>query len=145
MRVNSFIRRGSVQPNMTPMIDVVFLLIIFFLVSSHLARQEVQAEADLPIASSGEEDSISERQRITINLLARDADYEIRLGSLPVSLTELAPRLAQEVERARGELDVRIRGDRSTPYQLVSRILAICAKQGVWNVAFAVIRPEDAS
>ena len=48
MRVPSNLRSGSLGFNMTPMIDVVFLLIIFFLVSSHLAKQEVQMP--LPLA-----------------------------------------------------------------------------------------------
>ena len=39
--------------NMTPLIDVVFLLIIFFLVSSQLARQEANIELELPEASTG--------------------------------------------------------------------------------------------
>jgi len=53
MRVVSNLSRGSLGFNMTPMIDVVFLLIIFFLVSSHLAQQETQLELDLPEATSG--------------------------------------------------------------------------------------------
>ena len=39
--------------NLTSLIDVVFLLIIFFLVSSHLAKQESQLELPLPVADSG--------------------------------------------------------------------------------------------
>ena len=53
MRSVSNLARGSVSFNMTPMIDVVFLLIIFFLVSSNLAQQEVHLEIDLPDAASG--------------------------------------------------------------------------------------------
>ena len=52
MRVPSSTNRRAVGANMTPMIDVVFLLIIFFLVSSHLARQENHLPLDLPIAST---------------------------------------------------------------------------------------------
>ncbi len=137
-------RRSGVQPNMTPMIDVVFLLIIFFLVSSHLARQEVQAEVALPTADSGEEDPQSDRPRVTINLLSENGQFEMRLGSLPVTIEELPQRLADEVARAGGELDVRIRSDRDVPYKIVSPVLATCAKQGVWNVSIVVIRREDA-
>ena len=52
MRVPSNLARGSLGFSMTPMIDVVFLLIIFFLVSSHLAQQEVQLDLDLPAKAS---------------------------------------------------------------------------------------------
>lgn len=54
---------------MTPMIDVVFLLIIFFLVSSHLAKQENQVELDLPTAASGS-DHLDSREHVTVNILA---------------------------------------------------------------------------
>ena len=56
--------------NMTPMIDVVFLLIIFFLVSSHLSRQESQLELELPTASTGQDDVDQETPRLTINVQA---------------------------------------------------------------------------
>ena len=46
--------RRALGFNMTPMIDVVFLLIIFFLVSSHLAQSDAQLPLPLPAASSGE-------------------------------------------------------------------------------------------
>ncbi len=52
MRLPNQSGRHSVGANMTPMIDVVFLLIIFFLVSSHLARQENRLPLDLPVAST---------------------------------------------------------------------------------------------
>ena len=54
MRTPNHTQDGGVHFNMTPMIDVVFLLIIFFLVSSHLAKQEVHLELPLPAADSGE-------------------------------------------------------------------------------------------
>ncbi|MBT6848587.1 MAG: biopolymer transporter ExbD, partial [Planctomycetaceae bacterium] len=59
MQTPRYARSKETGFNMTPMIDVVFLLIIFFLVSSHLARQETQLELDLPEASSGEQVEVS--------------------------------------------------------------------------------------
>jgi biopolymer transport protein ExbD len=38
---------------------------------------------------------------------------------------------------------VRIRGDRTVAYRHVESILLACARAGIWNVAFAVYRPED--
>ena len=53
---------------MTPMIDVVFLLIIFFLVSSHLARQEVHMQLDLPAAGNGQELLDLEKPSLVVNV-----------------------------------------------------------------------------
>jgi biopolymer transport protein ExbD len=126
---------------MTPMIDVVFQLIIFFLVSSHLAKQEAQTKLPLPIASSGKEQTDDSAPRVTVNL---HADGSLLLGSGVVTVAELPERLAAKRASVGQGLEVRIRSDRSVPYRVVSPILLACAKAGVWNVTFAVYRPEDA-
>ena len=71
MRLPNHLSRGGLGFNMTPMIDVVFLLIIFFLVSSHLARQEVQLDLDLPRAASGLRTPQDEARRIVVNVLPK--------------------------------------------------------------------------
>ena len=81
MRSPTQVGRGGVRWNMTPMIDVSFLLIIFFLVSSHLAQQEVQLELDLPEAASGESLTAEERRRLVFNLLG---DGSLLIGGQPI-------------------------------------------------------------
>ncbi len=121
--------------NMTPMIDVVFLLIIFFLVSSHLARQETQLEVDLPRATTGDADKPFQRPRITINVLSTG---EALLAGAPTPAEQLAERLKHEQASNSEGVEVRIRGDRNTPYKYVEPLLVACAKAGVWRVTFAV-------
>lgn len=145
MRVPIQRRRNRLEMNMTPMIDVVFLLIIFFLVSSHLAKQEVQAELDLPVAETGTKSQETETPRVTINIGAQDDDYAVRLGARPVTPQELRTRLARERETSGIDLEIRIRSDRSIPYRVIEPILLTCAQLGIWNVKFAVVRPEDAA
>ena len=123
------------------MIDIVFLLIIFFLVSSHLARQEVQAEVNLPKAETGADAIETNASRVTINLTRSGDAYVIRLGSEPVNALDLENRLRHEIESGR-DLEVRIRADRAVPYAEVQPVMLACAKAGVWNVAFAVIQRE---
>ncbi len=121
--------------NMTPMIDVVFLLIIFFLVSSHLARQETQLELDLPTAATGSEPTEDQTERITINLLA---DGQVMLGAEPATVAQLEQRLAFERQRSELPLEVRIRADQHVPFGQVKPVLVACAKANVWDVRFAV-------
>jgi len=78
MRLPHFGHDRSVQFNVTPLIDVVFLLIVFFLVNSRLAQQETQMELALPDAVSGQEALESKTPRVTINLLL---DGQLFLGS----------------------------------------------------------------
>lgn len=140
MRIPSNVRGGHVGFNMTPMIDVVFQLIIFFLVSSHLAKQEAQLPLPLPLAESGAPDEGRSAQRVTLNVLQ---DGRLLLAGRPVEPAELSPRLVAAVQDSGGNLELRIRGDRTVAYRYVEPILLACARAGIWNVAFAVYRPED--
>ena len=141
MRVPSNLGNGSLGFNMTPMIDVVFLLIIFFLVSSHLAKQEVQMPLPLPTAQSGNKSIAEDVPRLTINVLV---DGTTMLSGRHIPHTELTQRLADRLREEGPGLQVRIRGDRNAPYQFVEPIMLACARAGIWNVSFAVYRPEDA-
>ena len=128
-------RRRKVDFNMTPLIDVVFLLIIFFLVSSHLAQQETQLELDLPVASSGHQETPGSTARVTINVLP---DGRLLLGGDEVALTELRSRLQVERQETAGDLEVRLRADRHLAYRHVEPVLMACAQAKIWNVSFAV-------
>ncbi len=145
MRVPNNLSRGSLGFNMTPMIDVVFLLIIFFLVSSHLAKQEVELELDLPEAGSGQRPGEDDIRRVVVNVLPeQDAAARIVVGGRQIAPEELA-RLIGFESRRRGPdgqlepLEVRIRADRKVPYRMVEPIMVACAREGVWRVTFSVV------
>ncbi len=125
---------------MTPMIDVVFLLIIFFLVTSHLAKQESQVQLALPVAISGEEDPALSSRRVTINV---NESGELTIANRPVLAAELGERLASAREELGDDMEVRIRSSRLTPYGDVQPIMLACTKQGIWNVTYAVYRQEQ--
>ena len=126
--------------NMTPMIDVVFLLIIFFLVSSHLARQESQMELELPTASSGEDDVDLETPRLTINV---KSDGSLWLAGRPVAKEQLKQKFIEARDREGEEIEVRIRGSRAAPYSTVEPIMLACTGAKIWKVTFAVYREES--
>ena len=120
---------------MTPLIDVVFLLILFFLLSSHLARQETELMLPLPAAQSGQREADAHRPRLTVNVLG---DGSLLVANRGVALEEMTGLLAER-QMAHGDaLEVRIRADRSVPYSRVEPVMLACARAGIWNVAFAV-------
>ncbi|MCA9202913.1 MAG: biopolymer transporter ExbD, partial [Planctomycetales bacterium] len=116
MRVPTQLRSGDFGFNMTPMIDVVFLLIIFFLVSSHLAKQEAQMQLPLPVADSGEEAAEDTLPRVTVNVMS---DGGLMVSGRRVEANELLARLQQRLAEVGQDLEVRIRGDRQVDYQHV--------------------------
>jgi len=141
MHIPSHRTASRVRINMTPMIDVVFLLIIFFLVSSHLAKQEVQAEVNLPTAESSVEPVETGATRITVNIVPESGTHVVRLGSSAVNPLDLERRLGHEVATGR-PIEVRLRADRTVPYEVIEPVMIACAKAGVWNVTFAVMPRE---
>ena len=140
MNIPQLSQRGEVGFNMTPMIDVVFLLIIFFLVSSHLAKQEAQMPLELPLADSGSEAIDNQAPRVTINVTSEGT---LLLAGRAVSPAELQRRLAEQREKEGDDLEVRIRSDRNVPYSHVEPIMLSSVRAGIWNVTFSVYRPED--
>jgi biopolymer transport protein ExbD len=141
MRIPSHVTTSGVGFNMTPMIDVVFQLIIFFLLSSHLAKQETQLQLPLPAAESGETDSDDGRARLTVNVLA---DGTLLVAGHAISPAELATLLLKRKEVHGEDLEVRIRCDRSVPYARVEPILLACAKAGIWKISYAVFERTPA-
>ena len=121
---------------MTPMIDVVFLLIIFFLVSSHLARQESRIPLQLPLADSGIDQAASPPTDVlTINIMP-DGAWQVSGANLDRSRLDRA--LVQHREAHGDDATVRIRTDREVPYGTVSPILQSIAASGLWDASFAV-------
>lgn len=139
MQIPRYGRNRAIDFDVTPLIDVVFLLIIFFLVSSHLAQQETQLELDLPNASSALPETESSAERVTLNVLP---DGRLLIGGDPADAEEIAQRLAVERRRVDGQLEVRIRTDRSAPFGQIEPLLMACVEAHVWNVSFAVVEEE---
>jgi biopolymer transport protein ExbD len=139
MRVPARTISSEVGFNMTPMIDVVFQLIIFFLLSSHLARQEKQLPLPLPAAASGKPEAADNRPRLTVNVLA---DGTLLVASQPIALEHLVSLLRERRATHGEELEVRIRGDRSVLYSRIEPVLLCCVQAGIWNVAYAVTQKQ---
>ena len=126
---------------MTPMIDVTFQLIIFFLLSSHLAQQETQMELDLPAAASGRQAVDDERPRLSVNV---ESDGSVMLGS-----TQTTPRRNDRPAADRTATGwATIWKFASGPTARcrtasVEPILLACADAGIWNVTFAVFKKVE--
>jgi biopolymer transport protein ExbD len=134
-------RVERISPKITPMIDVVFLLIIFFMCVSEMSRMEIEA-LTLPGAVSGVPDGGG--ARLTVNLLR---DGSCRVGGeryAPGALRALIGRRAIERLGPNGtsNLAVRIRADADAPYQHVQRVMQDCRRARVWSLSFAVAPGE---
>ncbi|MEM1068215.1 MAG: biopolymer transporter ExbD [Planctomycetota bacterium] len=126
--------RRSVGANMTPMIDVIFLLIIFFLVSSHLARQENRLPLDLPKASTFAPFD-PESAPLTVSV---DREAQWLVAGKIVELPDLRAVFADLVARQGTDAAIRIRTDGAVQYRFVEPILREAALSGISDAAIAV-------
>ncbi len=124
--------------NITPLIDVVFLLIIFFLVASHFIRNENVERIELPFASQGDSDDESSN-RLVVTVLASG---ELQHGTTVIEQEEFVQRLKDAIAKnGVGATELRIRADRSVVYSKVEPLLLAAARNGVTRVRFAVLKP----
>lgn len=135
MRLPTYRSSSRVSINMTPMIDVTFLLIIFFLVSSHLAQQENFLPLDLPTAESSIAD-FSDRPTLTIQI-PKDGTYQVNGASLALDQVRIAILTRVQVEGG-DPIRIRIRTDQSVPYASIAKLLKVCALTGNSDIVFAV-------
>lgn len=124
------------QMQLAPMIDIVFLLLIFFIVTWQFTKSETELSVSVPTAQEGAD---PERQRgeIVINILA---DGTIRIESVTVDLSQLLEELSPIATQFKNQ-PVRIRGDGDVSYQRVVEVIDTCTKAGIWNISFATQRP----
>lgn len=121
---------------LAPMIDIVFLLLIFFIVTWQFTRSETELNVSVPTAQEGAD---PERQRgeIVINVMT---DNRIRVEGVTVDLPELLEKLAPIASEFKNQ-PVRIRGDGGVAYQRIVEVIDTCQKAGIWNISFATQRP----
>jgi biopolymer transport protein ExbD len=119
--------------NLTPMIDVVFLLIIFFMVGTQYSELERSLGLDVPEVSDGGALTAAPDKRV-INVYQ---DGHITLDREAVSLEQLTSRLAQARSQYQ-DIGVVVRGDGAGPFQHVAEVLNACKQAGISELAISV-------
>ena len=123
------------QFQMAPMIDMVFLLVIFFMTASHLNSTK-NLDLNIPTAASG---TIPKERpdRWTVNVTRDGAIFS---GQQPVSLDELRGMVASRIERE-PDTKVYLRADQGTPHRDVRLVMNAMAEAGVDDFIFGVFTP----
>lgn len=124
-------RKSNLRMEMSPLIDCVFLLLIFFMLSSTFLTPAIKL--DLPTAAAGTNNT----QEILITL---NVDGEVYLNKQPSSFVQLGPQLAELLATSDDRV-VTIRGDEAMPYENFVRALDIAKKYGAQHVNIAHSTP----
>ena len=137
------LRPGSsekrVELNITPLIDVVFLLLIFFMVSTTFNR-ESELQINLPKASPGSVDLPEELVEIVI---AKDGSYVIGGKALPDQHPMTVQQALSDAVGEHTERTVVLRADAETPHQAVITAMDAARKLGISGLTFATQLIQD--
>ena len=122
---------------LTPLIDMVFLLLIFFLVATTFRQEEREMQIALPFASSSAPISTMMRELI-VNV---DVEGALIVGGRPTNEEGLG-RLISEAVAVNPDQKVTVRGDRGTAYANIVRVLDICKTGGIQEPYLDTVLPE---
>ncbi len=124
IQANESAPRLSIE--LTPMIDMVFLLLIFFLVATTYRQTEREMQIALPVAGSAAPISAM-LQELIVNV---DVDGKIIVGGRGVE-PETLRSMVTEAVKVNPEQKVTVRGDRRTAYANIVTVLDICKAAGI--------------
>ncbi len=130
--------RPRVRPtpdiNLTPLIDVVFLLLIFFMVSTTFEK-ETQIKIQLPEATSeATAEQVPEVLKITVDRTGR---FYVNQQEVVNTELETLKRAIQKAAAGEKELPVVISADARTPHQAVIKVLDAASSLGFVRMTFA--------
>lgn len=121
--------KNNISMDLTPMIDVVFLLLIFFMLSSTLVKEN-NLKVNLPEADGGQNSqSVNEDYIITI-----DNKGDIYFNNQKTSLDVLGKKF----EVAGKKSNVVIKGDKKVYYDQVIKVMALAKQKGLKKVSLAI-------
>ena len=125
--------------DITPLIDVVFLMLIFFMVSTTFDKQ-TQLKVDLPEAAS--QDTAAEKaDQIDITIDARGQFY-VNERELVTHDAQTLRQTLQKIADGRADLPIIVSGDRNAPLQSMMTVLDVAAQLGMARLSF-VARQAD--
>lgn len=122
------------QINLTPMLDIVFNLIIFFMVGTRFSElEERNLDVKVPqVKGTAQLSDVPKKRTIGVH-----RDGKITLDQKPLTLPQLIAALA-ESRRQRPDMSVVVRGDAEGRFQNVASVLTACREAGVNDMGISV-------
>ena len=127
--------KSRMSINLTPLIDVLFILIIFFAVSSTFLEQP-GIELDLPKAKSSEGHTT---QRVIIYV---DKDKNIFLNDNIVSINNLIDEV-KKLSDVRKDKSIVLKADAAVPHGLIITIMDLLRQQGIYKIVVSTVKPQQ--
>ncbi len=140
MKLRKKSRVPTCRINMAPLIDIVFLLIIFFMTVTQMTKMQVE-NLRLPEAKSGEAATAALSSRLVVNI--RESGEILVVGRIH-TLATLDAMLADAVrQRGAADVSVLLRGDRDMSWRKAGAVMKLCAARGIDRVRVAVQQKDE--
>lgn len=138
----------TVEMQMGPMIDMVFLLLVFFMVSAKPVKQESDINIGLPGTVSQEEAlDIPDEQRIQIQqngqIVLNDQPMDSPANAEMPSLLTTLKRFKESADSNKTEALITIDADDAANHERIVQVLNVCARAEITGVTFADAGEED--
>jgi biopolymer transport protein ExbD len=123
---------------LTALIDLLFILLIFFMTASMYAQFESELNVQVPVATEG--DPIQRKATELMVNVTRDGKFMVMQSERTIEeIDEMLEWIASAYKGAH----IILRGDRETAWQNMVKVLDACKKANIWNVSFAVLKSEE--
>ena len=139
MKFRAVHRAESAGFQIAPMIDIMFLLLSFFIASQLFSRWEKEIDIQLPTADSGQMPKRLPGE-VIINVTASG---DVVVNNKGYALADLRAMLKRLAETFPGQ-PVLLRGDEAADFKHVIAVLDVCRQVDIWNISFATTVREAA-
>jgi biopolymer transport protein ExbD len=138
MRLAPVRGRGKPEVQIAPLIDVVFLLLIFYAVTTQFVSDE-RLKLKLPEAKTAEQSGQGAEERPPV--IKVSSDGTVFINDEPVPEAQLEPRIRGLVDQS-PEKSVILMGDRESDYGVVVHVLDICRSVGATTIQMSAEKPS---
>ena len=131
-------RKSGSEPGcpVAALIDVVFLLIVFFLVTMNMEKEVVDRSIKLAQAEEIKPEKDKNPRRVIVNL---DGEGNINIANNPLTFTQLKDILYSSYQQYGNSVPVIIRADRSARFRHIDRVMKVVGEAGLYRVKIAAI------
>ena len=134
--------------NITSMIDVSFLILIFFMVSTQMSDVSKSKKLEPVRVENGEPDDKPQPGRLMINVMD---DGKMQINAKEYSDKEMFSMLKAHYQMSvsnpgeSSNIPIMIRSDKRTKYKDVQKVMQMCMDNHMWKITFAALGPEEGS
>ncbi len=127
---------------LAPMLDIVFLLLIFFVMTQNFMLNEQDLKVKVPTAPRSSEETSRAIDEIIINVREENRKIIVTIDRELFTLEQLESLMRRMVSINPNQ-PVRIRGDAEARWQTIADVISTCTKAGVWNMSFPKQMPSS--